>query len=603
MVAEIQTPMGTALPPAPRHAITVHLPTWRSIERFNDRDPTLFAQLKSMYPRFVLHRDVLELTQKIIEFADLDSQAQGCYIFPSRQVATMCIDFATAAARGEGTISRDRISTRTFRIRGDPLPIVLYTVIFPVERTSTVHSFWLNAGVGISSRLAEDCLTSIDSLTEGQQECKPTDAEKASTTVVSALSTTTAWTTPAHTTLQERISMMLNRAPAAGAARGPRTTTSTSTGTVTELSVSVSPSDVYLFPTGMAAIYWTHRIVLSQFDGPSALFGFSFHSTIHVLQDFGPGVEFFGLGDESDLLKLEGHLASRHEQSAANPTASGSSQVQAIWAEFPTNPLLRVADLRRLRDLATRYSTLLIVDDTIGSFANVDVLAVADIVVTSLTKSFSGFADVMAGSAVLSPLSRHYAALKTLFDTTYRADPGVGLYVRDAAQLALNSRTYLSRTSILNANAEAVVNFLAVKAEDPLSSVKAVFYPTTSEEMVQNYAPFLRVPTPEFPRPGYGCLFSVEFQDLPSVIAFYDNLHVHMGPHLGAHRTIALPYTIGVYGGELEWVGGYNLRVTQVRVSVGLEEKEELVQTFRLAVDAADREFSGRKKDYPVSEK
>ncbi|OCT53515.1 cystathionine gamma-synthase [Cladophialophora carrionii] len=597
MAAEIQTPMGTALPPAPRHAITVHLPTWRSIERFNDRDPSLFAQLKSMYPRFVLHRDVLELTQKIIEFADLDSQAWGCYIFPSPQVATMCIDFATAAARGEGTISRDRISTRTFRIRGDPLLIVLYAVIFPVERTSTVHSFWLNAGVGISSRLAEDCLTNIDSLTEGQQESKP-DGEK------SSLSTVTAWTTPAHTTLQERISMMLNRAPAAGAARGPRTTTSTSTGTVTEVSVSVSvsASDVYLFPTGMAAIYWTHRIVLSQFDGPSALFGFSFHSTVHVLRDFGPGVEFFGLGDESDLLKLEKYLASRHEQSAANPNANGSSQVQAIWAEFPTNPLLRVADLRRLRDLATRYSALLIVDDTIGSFANVDVLAVADIVVTSLTKSFSGFADVMAGSAVLSPLSRHYTALKTLFDTTYRADPGMGLYVRDAAQLALNSKTYLSRTSILNANAEAVVNFLAMKAEDPLSSVKAVFYPTTSEETVQNYTPFLRVPTPEFPRPGYGCLFSVEFRDLPSVIAFYDNLHVHMGPHLGAHRTIALPYTLGVYGGELEWAGGFNLRVTQVRVSVGLEDKEELVQTFRLAVDAADREFSWRKKDYPVSQ-
>jgi cystathionine gamma-synthase len=558
MAAEIQTPFGTAMPPAPRHAITVHLPAWQSIVRFNNRDPALLAQLKSMYPRFVLHRDVLELTQKIMKLANIDPQAQGCYIFPSLQAASMCVDFATSAARGEGTISRDGdgISIRIFKTR-IPLPsIALYTVVFPVEKTPTVHSFWLNAGVGMSSRLAEDCLTSVDP----PVEVKVKLGKEAEGEINTA---TTPWTTPARTKLQERISIMLNRAPA-----GHRTT-------------QVSPADVYLFPTGMAAIYWTHRFVLEQFNGPSALFGFSFHSTIHVLEDFGPGSEFFGLGDESDLLKLERHLAAREE---------AGNRVQAIWAEFPTNPLLRVPDLRRLRHLATQYSALLIVDDTIGSFANVDLLPVADIVVTSLTKSFSGFADVMAGSVVLSPLSAHYAALKTLFATTYRAT--MGLYARDAAQLELNSRTYLSRASILNTNAEAVVSFLDMKAEDPSSSVKTVFYPTTSEAMVNNYTPFLRQPTADFPRPGYGCLFSVEFQDEASAIAFYDHLHVHMGPHLGAHRTIALPYTLGVYGGELERVKGYNLRVTQVRVSVGLEDKEELVHTFKVAVDAADKEYA-----------
>ena len=47
------------------------------------------------------------------------------------------------------------------------------------------------------------------------------------------------------------------------------------------------------------------------------------------------------------------------------------------------------------------------VDDTVSSFANVDVMAHADILVTSLTKAFSGYSDVLGGSVVLNPLSPH----------------------------------------------------------------------------------------------------------------------------------------------------------------------------------------------------
>ena len=47
--------------------------------------------------------------------------------------------------------------------------------------------------------------------------------------------------------------------------------------------------------------------------------------------------------------------------------------------------------------LADRHDFVIVVDDTIGSFANVDVLGIADIAITSITKSFNGFADVLAG--------------------------------------------------------------------------------------------------------------------------------------------------------------------------------------------------------------
>lgn len=71
--------------------------------------------------------------------------------------------------------------------------------------------------------------------------------------------------------------------------------------------------------------------------------------------------------------------------------------MQAIWCECPSNPLLRTVDLQRLRQLANQHEILVVVDDSIASFANVNLLDVADIIVSSLSKYFSGYADVMAG--------------------------------------------------------------------------------------------------------------------------------------------------------------------------------------------------------------
>jgi cystathionine gamma-synthase len=48
--------------------------------------------------------------------------------------------------------------------------------------------------------------------------------------------------------------------------------------------------------------------------------------------------------------------------------------------------------------------------------------------------------------------------------------------------------------------------------------------------------------------PGYGCLFSVEFINIEATKAFYENVQFHIGPHLGAHLTLVMPYTKGLYG-------------------------------------------------------
>jgi len=400
--------------------------------------------------------------------------------------------------------------------------------------------FWTNAGLGISSRFAEESLKHTDELHELGQTQTPSGIEESAS----------------HRTLCERIANLLERAPV-GPPR-PR---------------KVSPEDVYLYQTGMAVIYYVHEALLRrrQWKSKTVQFGMPFHSTTNIFQYWGPGLEFFPLGTEIDA--LERFLESEAQRGAP---------VQAVWTEVPSNPLLVTSDLTKLRKLADKYGFALVIDDTVGSFCNVDVLGVADIVVTSLTKSFSGYADVMGGSAVLNPSSPLYPELKSVFQGQYRNE----LYSGDTETLLHNSEDYLSRSQTLNDNAATLVGFFESMIADPKSSVSGVYYPTTSVTRA-NYDAYKRPVSSHF-RPGYGCLFTVEFDNVHSTIAFYDNLHVHQGPHLGAHRTLALAYVKALYSNELEKVQAYGLKETQIRVSVGLEDIRSLFETFSYAVQKAD---------------
>ena len=76
----------------------------------------------------------------------------------------------------------------------------------------------------------------------------------------------------------------------------------------------------------------------------------------------------------------------------------GQPAILALFTDFPGNPDLRSADLPRLRALADLYHFPIIIDETIGHHLNVQVLPFADIIVGSLTKIFSGFANVMGGA-------------------------------------------------------------------------------------------------------------------------------------------------------------------------------------------------------------
>jgi cystathionine gamma-synthase len=319
-----------------------------------------------------------------------------------------------------------------------------------------------------------------------------------------------------------------------------------------------SVDDIYLFPCGMNAIFTAHRmLMLARGPRKSIMYGFPYVDTLKVLEKFGPGAAFFGHGDEADLDALEQRLES-------------GERFLSLFCEFPGNPLLQTPDLHRLRALADRHDFAIVVDETLGNFLNVDVLPHADVVVSSLTKVFSGDSNVMGGALILNPRSTWYAALGAALAADYQDT----VFAADAVHLERNSRDFVARIRRINANAAAVASLLHASPR-----VRRVHYPALAPS--RRFYDACRVPGG-----GYGGLLSATFASVEDAAVFYDHLETCKGPSLGTNFTLSSPFVLLAHYGELEWAAEFGCDVSLVRFSVGLEDTAELVRVFQKALDA-----------------
>ena len=165
-----------------------------------------------------------------------------------------------------------------------------------------------------------------------------------------------------------------------------------------------------------------------------------------------------------------------------------------LWAETPTNPLLRVADLTRLAELAAAAGAPMVVDNTVATGLlqrPLDFGATASLY--SLTKAISGHSDLLLGAVV----SRDQELLAGL--RAWRSSGG-GIPGPFEAWLALRGlKTLPLRIARQSQSALAVARHLAGHAR-----VAAVYYPGTDATM-------LEVARRQMPG-GFGPLLSFEIR-------------------------------------------------------------------------------------------
>jgi cystathionine gamma-synthase len=252
-------------------------------------------------------------------------------------------------------------------------------------------------------------------------------------------------------------------------------------------------------------------------------------------------------------------LVDLQDLAAVERELGGSRAV--LWAESPTNPLLRVADLARLGALAAAAGAPMIVDNTVATGLlqqPLDLGAAASL--CSLTKSASGHSDVLAG-AVMTRDEELAASLRT-----WRTLGGGLLGPMEAWLVIRGLKTLPLRLERQSANALEIARHLAVQPR-----VSAVHYPGLREDT-------LAVARAQMPR-GFGPMLSFE---LDGTAATADAV-------IAASRLVIPATSFG--GAETSWERrgrwpGETAPPSLIRLSAGIEPAADIISDIDHALAA-----------------
>jgi cystathionine gamma-synthase len=327
---------------------------------------------------------------------------------------------------------------------------------------------------------------------------------------------------------------------------------------------------VCLTPSGMAATYAAFKAV-NAVQAPRGRarwvqLGWLYLDTIAILQKFtaAPAKDYLHHADVFDLAGLE-KLFVAH-----------AGKIAGVLAEVPTNPLIQTPALPVLAALCRAHGVALVVDPTIASALNLDVLPHADVVVNSLTKYTAGEGDVIMGAAAVNPAS---PLAEVLRPALARASGLAQVYPRDLARLAAQIDAAPALVARINQSTPRVVEFLRAHPR-----VAEVFW-SGHESSAANYAALARSPG------SVGSMITFTLRPSLALPAFYDRLRIAKGPSFGLSTSLICPFmylahydlvTTGEGRAELRRNG---LNPDLLRLSVGAEPAEEIVAALAEALD------------------
>ena len=309
------------------------------------------------------------------------------------------------------------------------------------------------------------------------------------------------------------------------------------------------------FSSGMAAISTSLFSFLKKgvhVLGIKDLYG----GTYALLRDILPDIGFdTTLVESSDFGALERGLR---------------SSTRIVYIESPTNPTLKIVDIRKAAKLAHSSGGVLMVDNTFASPINQNPIDLgADVVLHSVTKYINGHADLIAGAAVASKENIHKIKMM-------RRDFGGTLDPLPAWLILRGMKTMAIRVRQQNANAMALAEFLATHPR-----VSAVHYPGLKTHPGHQLA--------RKQMKGFGGMLSFEVKGTTKdAMKVTESLKVAtLAASLGGVETlVSQPYNMThtqMSAKEREATG---IPETLVRVSVGIEDQEDLVDDFRRALAA-----------------
>jgi cystathionine gamma-synthase len=330
--------------------------------------------------------------------------------------------------------------------------------------------------------------------------------------------------------------------------------------TLSDAYTAGSKNNIYLTSSGMNSIYSVYNSVTKiQRKNKKTIwiqFGWLFMDTMELIKKLGISEpDNFVIYNIFDIEKLESILINR------------SDNIAGIITEVPSNPLVQTPDIKSIQNIANKYNCIFVIDSTLGTPHNINVLSYADLIVESLTKYASGSADLMLGAIILNSKSNFYDELKTILPDFVERP-----YIREVKRLAFQIGGYVERMKKVNKNTILLVDFLKNR-----KSIKRIFW-AYEKHSKANFEKIHKAPD------SPGGIITIELNKPLETV--YNRLRIAKGPSCGAEFTLVGPYMYLAHYDLLSNEGGRSflnargLNPELLRISVGIEKIEEIIDVF-----------------------
>jgi cystathionine beta-lyase len=318
----------------------------------------------------------------------------------------------------------------------------------------------------------------------------------------------------------------------------------------------------YAFASGLAAIDAVVKLLKAgdEIIAVDDIYGGAFRLFTHIYQKFGISVKYV---DTTDV---------------ANVADAITDKTKLIWLESPTNPTLKISDIREIARIARSNKVLLCVDNTFASPAAQKPIELgADIVVHSATKYLAGHSDLIAGLVVTNSeelgekikfIQNASGAILGPFDSW--------LVIRGIETLPLRVKQH-------SENAQKIAEFLTGQ-----EIVKNVYYPGLEQHNNHHIA---RRQQKYF---GGIVTFDLAVDDKEFASALVSSTkYFKLAESLGGVKSlICLPceMTHKSIPREIRYQSG--VTDSLIRLSVGLEDADDLISDLKAAIHATSSKLS-----------
>ena len=246
-----------------------------------------------------------------------------------------------------------------------------------------------------------------------------------------------------------------------------------------------------------------------------------------------------------------------------------TAKTKLIYLESPTNPMLRLSDIRAVATLAKKHGLMLAVDNTFASPYLQNPLELgADVVLHSSTKYLGGHSDIVGGALMTND--------KNLYDKFAFQQRAVGavpspfdcwLLMRSIKTLAIRMRQQCE-------NALAIAQFLS-----QYDDLVKVYYPGLPVHPQHELA------KRQMPR-GFGGIVSVDLGSRARVETFIKHLEIFtFAESLGCVESlVCYPWEMTHAAVPVERRLQLGITEGLIRLSIGIEEKDDLINELRTAL-------------------